>query len=468
MISRQESALAQGSVIVVDVGKTVAKISLWSRDGQCIDRRTRPNASLPNASLQGSPCPSLDLAALAAWLEEALGAFAGHPVEAIVPVTHGAAIAGIRGDVLAFATPDYEWEMPAEMLADYRAQRDPFAVTGSPALPMGLNLGAQLHWLEAQGALDGATLMPLPQYWAWWLSGTAVSEATSLGCHSDLWAPATGQFSPMAQRRGWAGRFAPVARAGDVIGTLRPGLAERTGLSPRVRVHAGLHDSNAALLAARNFPAIGGHEATVLSTGTWFIAMRSPASPVNLATLEEARDCLVNVDAFGQPVPSARFMGGREVELLGDRIDHGGTHGLADALLAGAMVLPSQVPGCGPFPQSIGRWINRPADAEARAAAIALYAALMADASLSLIGARERLLVEGRFAGSEIFVRALAELRPQTQVLTANAEADVSFGALTLALPGLAPQGTLEPVEPLGRDLAGLRGEWLETIEDFA
>ena len=33
-------------------------------------------------------------------------------------------------------------------------------------------------------------------------------------------------------------------------------------------------------------------------------------------TLDPARDTLVNVNAFGQAVPSARFMGGREHDLL--------------------------------------------------------------------------------------------------------------------------------------------------------
>ena len=120
----------------------------------------------------------------------------------------------------------------------------------------------------------------------------------------------------MAKRLGWAGRFAPVVPASETIGVLRPELAARTGLSANARVLAGLHDSNAALLAARGFAEIAQNEATVLSTGTWFIAMRLPAETVALAKLPEARDCLVNVDAYGGPVPSARFMGGREIEAL--------------------------------------------------------------------------------------------------------------------------------------------------------
>jgi sugar (pentulose or hexulose) kinase len=455
--------LPEGAFIVIDLGKTHSKVSLWNRDGRCLDKHSRANQPQPVG-----PYVPLDLDATADWVIQTLGRFAGHPVEAIVPVAHGAAAVGIRNDVLGFAPLDYEWEIPPAVLSAYRAIRDPFAQTGSPALPAGLNFGAQLHYLESVGSLEGMTLLPYAQYWAWLLTGEAVSEVTSLGCHSDLWFPAAGDFSPLARSRGWAKRFAPLVRAGDTVGTIKPELAEFTGLSPTVRVLAGLHDSNAALLAARGFPEIADNEATVLSTGTWFIAMRVPQEPVDLAILPEARDCLVNVDVAGRPVPSARFMGGREIELMGERIDLPGTDGLAEVLIDHAMVLPAQVPGCGPFPQSFGRWINEPVDPAARRAAASLYAALMADTALDLIGAKDRLLIEGRFAASELFTRALATLRPETQVYTASAEADVSFGALRLAVPELAPPGALAPVASLDRDLNAYRAEWHDDIAAFA
>ncbi|MDE2437014.1 MAG: carbohydrate kinase [Sphingomonadales bacterium] len=462
--------MPEGATIVIDIGKTLSKVSLWSKDGRCLDKVTRPNEAQA-----ARPYVPLDTAATVDWVIEALARYADHPVETIVPVAHGAAVAGIRRGVLAFVSPDYEWEMPAEQLAAYRAGRDPFAVTGSPALPAGLNLGAQLHFLEGEGGFEGVTLMPYAQYWAWLLTGVATSEVTSLGCHSDLWAPGEGDFSPMAKARGWAQKFAPLVRAGDVVGTLLPELARQTGLSPTVRVLAGLHDSNAALLAARGFPEIARNEATVLSTGTWFIAMRLPAAPVDLAALPEARDCLVNVDAYSQPVPSARFMGGREIESVIE-IDTRRVDIKPDqpALLAavpqviadGVMMLPTLAPGNGPFPNRIGGWVNQPAGWFARRSAMCLYAALLADCSLDLIGSGERLLVEGRFAEAEVFVRALAALRPETAVYTANAHNDVSFGALRLIDPGLRPQGELVRVAPLEQDLTAYKARWAALVEN--
>lgn len=473
-ILAQESVLNEGFAIVVDIGKTMSKVTLWSRGGRMLDRQVRPNAVVEVEGIR-----RLDAAGIREWLVGALAAHRGQPVEWVIPVGHGAGVAALVGDALAFPPLDYEQPIPEAILADYRRERDPFAVTGSPALPDGLNLGAQVHWLERlyPEAMRDATLLPWAQYWAWFLSGRAVSEVTSLGCHSDLWAPGEARFSPLAQRRGWADRFAPVVAAGEPIGTLRPEFAAQTGLPASARVLAGLHDSNAALLAARGFAEIAGNEATVLSTGTWFIALRTPgrlpAEPVALGGLPEARDCLVNVDAYGRPVPSARFMGGREIETLIEfdtrRIDIKPDQpallaAVPQVLASGAMMLPTLAPGCGPFPQGHARWIGEPEDDFARRAATSLYAALVVDAALDLIGSRERLLVEGRFAEAEVLVRALAALRPETAVYTANAHNDVSFGALRLVDPALRPQGELRRVEPLPGDLAAYRARWLTAM----
>lgn len=463
-----------GSYVVVDIGKTLGKITLWSRSGEMLMREVRQNAAI---TVDGAR--RLDIAATGEWVVETLRGMAGHPIEAIVPVAHGAGVVALGPDRPAFPPLDYEQAIPVDIMAAYRAERDAFAQTGSPALPDGLNIGAQLFWLERlhPQAMRDAVLLPWAQYWAWFLSGAAVSEVTSLGCHSDLWSPAEATFSPMARRLGWAQRFAPLARAGDAVGALRPDLAARTGLSPQVRVLAGLHDSNAALLAARGFAEIAGNEATILSTGTWFVAMRLTDDPPPLAALPGDRDCLINVDVGGRPVPSARFMGGREIETAIEldtrRVD---IRPDQPALLAcvpqvvamGAMLLPTLAPGFGPYPAGQGQWIARPEDWFARRAAVCLYAALVADAALDLIGSRDRLLVEGRFAEAEVFVRALAALRPGTQVFTANAHNDVSFGALRLIDPTLCPQGTLALVAPLEADLSSYRAAWRAALETGA
>ena len=421
----------------------MSKVSLWSRDGEMLDRQVRTNAVAEIDGLR-----RLDAASIGAWLIEVLRRHAGHPIEHIIPVGHGAGVAALVDDELAFAPLDYEQPAPDDVMAAYRAQRDPFAMSGSPPLPAGLNLGSQLFWLEQlyPEQMREAVLVPWAQYWSWFLSGRAVSEVTSLGCHSDLWSPDQGRFSPLAERMGWSQRFAPVMGAGDVAGPLRQELAALTGLSPHVRVLAGIHDSNAALLAARGFTEL-----------------------FSTSLLPEGRDCLVNIDAYGWRIPSSRFMGGREIETV-IKLDTRQVDIKPDqpALLAAvpqvlasrAMLLPTLAPGCGPFPHSEGRWVGRPENWYERRAAACLYAALVADTALDLIGSKERLLIEGRFAEAEVFVRALASLRPDTAVYVANSHNDVSFGALRLLDSSLTPRGELSLVEPLDADLKTYRSAW--------
>jgi sugar (pentulose or hexulose) kinase len=468
--------MASGWTVVLDVGKTLAKATLWNEARECVAQRARPNERAI-----GGGITTLDATGIEHWLNRILKEFAVlGPVGAIIPIAHGAAAALLHEGQLVCAPLDYEWPGVAVDRARYDAQRDPFVVTGSPALPAGLNLGMQLHWLETlpAGEFRTAQILPWAQYWAWLLSGVAASEVTSLGCHTDLWHPYDRAPSALAIQRGWADRLAPLKPAATALGLLTPAWVKRTGLSAKVEIHCGLHDSNAALLAARDHPDIHGRDTTVLSTGTWFVAMRAPlaSDPSLKPALPEARDCLVNVDVTGAPVPSARFMGGREIEiLLGpqppavERPGLGGSLGaLMPALDSAELILPGLVPGVGPFPKA-----SRPAVSlrthDERATALAhLYTALLTDVSLDLIGSRDVLLVDGRFAQSPIFVRALAALRPDTTVLISHDTHGVARGALQLIDGPDAEAPALERVVPLPVDLSAYRARWRAAAESFA
>ena len=473
---KQSGAATEGSVIkgrsiVVDIGKTHSKVSLWSDAGEMISRKQRANDPQPASPRR---FPTLDVHGIDAWLIESMRDFAADGrVARIVPVGHGAAAALIRGGSLYVEPMDYEVEVSAAERAEYEAHRDPFAMTGSPALPRGLNLGIQLHLLEkVLGPLpDDVLIVTWPQYWAWRFSGVASSEVTSFGCHSDLWSPAEHSFSRLAVARGWASLAAPVTRASESLGPITPEFADVTGLDGDCQVLCGLHDSNAALLAARGYAEIADNDATVLSTGTWFVAMRTVAADVevDIEKLEESRDCLVNVDADARPTPSARFMGGREAELAGGAelfplTDNCKPHeliaGLQSLVERGVRAVPSFVRGVGPYPDATGFWRNKPGGPVSLRAATGLYLALLADAALDLIGSRERLLVEGRFAEDVVFVRALATLRPDQRIFATNAQNDVAYGALRLVDRDLAPPSDLLEVEPLNVLLHDYAADW--------
>jgi sugar (pentulose or hexulose) kinase len=465
--------MTKRAIVVLDVGKTLSKASLWAPDGTLLAKRTRANQRVSAPAYL-----ALDALGIETWLADTLTEFAtladvGH----IVPVSHGAAAALVRGDELLLPPMDYEHPIPAPIQLAYSRLRDDFDQTGSPSLPDGLNLGAQLYWLQTlhpAAFSPGTRIMPWAQYWSWLLCGVAASEVTSLGCHTDLWRPTAHAFSQLSDDQGWTKLMAPMARAGQALGEISPAWHRRTRLARDTLIHCGIHDSNAALVAARGFPEIAHREATVLSTGTWFVSMRTPEPAADFAPLPSGRDCLLNVDADDHVVPSARFMGGREIELLTGidtrRIDvKPDQPALLEALPSvarrKAMVLPTLAPGTGPYPTNRGQWLSMPDDEFQRRAGVCLYAALVADTCLDMIGTRRCVVVEGRFAESEAFVRSLAALRPDLQVFCANAQSDVSYGALRLLIPDLRPAGTLNPVRGCECELEDYRNAWLREAQ---
>lgn len=485
-----EPTMHNRAVVVLDTGKTVAKLSLWDANGRALERHSRANERI-----DAGDYTALDAQGIADWMARTLREFAAlADVGAIIPVSHGAAAAVVGDGGLRCPPLDYEQAIPAAIRADYLRQRDAFAATGSPALPDGLNLGLQLFWLQHlhPRLLEGdALIMPWAQYWSWLLCGVAASEITSLGCHTDLWQPLARAPSRLAVAQGWAQKLAPLRRAGEMLGPLAPQWVARTGLPADVRVYCGLHDSNAALYAARGFPEIAQREATVVSTGTWFVAMRSlpveaaqdiaqgiaPDIASEIAALNERRDCLLNIDVHGRAVPSARFMGGREIEILTGvdtrqvdiAPDQSRLLAAVDAVLeSGAMLLPTFAPGVGPFPDAQGRWIDPPTDEAQLRAAVCLYIACVLDEVLQLLGTRERVLIEGRFARADVLVRALATLRPELEIYIARYHSDVSYGALRLLHPHVVPPEGLLRVAPLDVNLEHFRhysNQWQRAVQ---
>ncbi|HET9069159.1 MAG TPA: FGGY-family carbohydrate kinase [Amaricoccus sp.] len=430
----QETASGRpATILVLDIGKTNAKAALVEAATLAeIDVLGRPNRPLP-----GPPYPHADAEGLWGFVVEAARTMqARHGVGAIAVTAHGATAALVdAGGGLALPILDYEFAGPDELGADYDAARPSFAETGSPRLPAGLTLGAQLHWqfrrFPAEAARTAAILM-YPQYWTFRLSGVRASERTSLGCHTDLWNPRAGRFSSLVERMGWSGLMPPIHRAADILGPVAAEVAAATGLDRETPVHCGIHDSNASLLPhllARRPPF------AVVSTGTWVVSM---AIGGRQAALDPARDTLVNVNAFGDPVPSARFMGGREwSRLMQDRDPRTGAADVEAVLARGAMLFPAVEPGSGPFPGRAHRWsVPEAGLAEGeRAVVVAWYLALMTGVCLDLIGAEGPVVVEGPLAANAAFAEMLGAIVPGGLAPAAPTTTGTSAGAALLALP---------------------------------
>jgi sugar (pentulose or hexulose) kinase len=421
-------------IAVIDVGKTNAKLALVDANLREIAVVTRPNQVL-----QGPPWPHIDLEGHWQFFLHHLAEFhARWGVDAISVTTHGAAAVLLDAQgALAAPMLDYEHGGPDDLADDYDAIRPDFAQTGSPRLPRGLNLGAQLHWMFAQDADLGARtahLLTYPQYWGWRLTGQMACDLCSLGCHTDLWLPGEGQFSPLVDRLGLTGKIAPPRKPQEVLlGQLRPALALQTGLRPDTRVSVGIHDSNASL-----YPYLARQGAfSVVSTGTWVVAMAIGGADV---APDPGRDVLINVAASGQAVPSARFMGGREYEMIRQGRDVTPDKTAAAAVLAGGiMLLPAVQQGSGPFPDARMRWTPAPQTEAQEMLALSWYLALMTRSCLDLTGAKGPVIVEGPFARNRDYLAMLAAVSPDGVAIAPSATG-TSAGAAMLALPaGRAP-----------------------------
>jgi sugar (pentulose or hexulose) kinase len=414
------------AIAVIDIGKTNAKVALvdLARLAETDVRKA------PNDVVYDGLYPHYDVERIWSFILDSLRELGrGTPIEAISITTHGATAALVdeAGD-LAMPILDYEYAGTESTAAEYDAVRPPFDETGSPRLPVGLNLGAQLYWQQqsfpAQWAEVSSILM-YPQYWGMRLTGNRIGEATSLGCHTDLWSPHRRALSPMVLRLGWSPLFPPIAKASNRLGTLLPEVAERTGLPASTPVLVGIHDSNASLLPhllSRQAPL------SVLSTGTWVIALAVGAKPL---PLDPARDTLINVNAQGQPTPSARFMGGRENALLGEGLVDATEEDIDAVFKEGVMYLPSAQQGSGPFPDAVGRWTAGATRGERRAA-LSFYLAMMAATCLDLIGADGPTIIEGPFAANAEFAKMLRAATGRDVIIEA-AGTGTSIGAALLA-----------------------------------
>jgi sugar (pentulose or hexulose) kinase len=466
-VSEGPGAAGAPLVLVVDVGKTRSKLVVLDRGGAVLAQADRANPLV-----DGGDYAALDSAGIARWIEASLadlGALRARLAHAVVSA-HGAAFAAIDGDALALPIPDYEFTGFDERSPDWATQVGDFDDTLSPDLPRGLNGATQLDWLERHRGSDFArgVLVPYAQYWAWWLSGVAASEVSALGCHTHLWSPLRGDWSLLAQRRGWQRRFAPLRRAWEVLGPVRPALAQRLGLPAELRVHTGVHDSNACLARyLRSHPRM-----TLVTTGTWIVVMAPGAPP---RKLDATQDLLGNVSVRNERVPTGRFMGGRELQHLCVGADPAlaNVATLAALIARGVMALPGFETQGGPFRTRTGCVVDaegalvelatlEPAE---RATLATTYAAQVTVWLIERLGGTAPVIVEGPFAHNPMYTRVLAALLPREPVhVSSDGLEGTARGAWMLSHwtePGIdEPMTTV--VAPVAIDgLAALHARWL-------
>ncbi|WGV15883.1 FGGY family carbohydrate kinase [Fuscovulum ytuae] len=461
-----------GSIAVLDVGKSNVKLSACDAAGHVVETLTTPNRVLP-----GPPWRHHDLRSLNEWVLAGLADLGRrHPLAHFVASGHGSGgvLVGddpdAGGDGVVLPMVDYEQPLPDGLAKAYAPLAGDFFDRGSAVMMAATHTARQMFWAERDRPADFARArwcLGIPQYWAWRLTGMAVSEATILGAQSHLWNVARGDWSPIVAGRGWGRLMPPFAKASDDLGPVRAAL-EAKGV-PQLRVHAGVHDSSANF---HRYRAAGMAGICVISTGTWIVAL---ADGVALSRLDEARGMTLNADVAGAPVGGALTMGGREYSAVaGDqpedaRVDRAV---LVRLIARGTMALPSFGTNDGQFPGTagLGRIVGPPpASAAERHALAVLYVALLTVECGNRLDATREWVLDGSFLRDPAFAALVAALRPG-RVTRVNAEGyGIAAGAAALFQPDRAmPAPDLADPLPLpGLDgLTDYAARWRALAED--
>jgi len=431
--------------LVLDVGKTNVVLLLMDKAGAILD-----TARLRNQTLDAPPYLHVDTDNIWRFLLDAAADFAStRTIDAIVPTTHGCTAALVNSNGLVVPVLDYEAEVPEETAEAFQEVVPAFSETLSPNLPAGLNLGRHLFWLQrdfpdAFGQADW--ILTYPQYWAWRLCGVPASEVTSIGCHAHLWKPLERRLSSLVNRQGWTRLFPPLQPAYAALGSVRPEIAARTGLPPDCTVYSGIHDTNSAYSLY-----LKGHRApfNLVSTGTWII-MINARLPVD--RLNEERDTLAMVNLMGDPLPVARYMGGREFEVLSRDIDEEhrafSDADLRKVIAQRSMLLPSYAPG-GPFMNRLGSALGpEPKTGGELLARATLYCALVTATGTRLLEMGGDLMIDGGFVNNELYCQLLASLSGCDRCFVNHATEGTAVGAGML--PAWKAENIQSPLQ-LGR-----------------
>ncbi len=306
-----------GIIAVFDIGKTNKKFFLLNEQYQIVQER---NIQITEISDEDG-FPSDNVRELTDWVHAIMNEIKTgselNQVKAINISAYGASFVNI-GENGELITPLYNYlkPYPHDLLASfydsYGGENKFSLLTASPVLG-NLNSGLLLYYLQKQKNTLFEQIkysLHLPQYISYLISGKAISEITSIGCHTGLWDFTKGTYHDWVFAEDMIEKLAPISKADQV--------SELNWEGRSVKVGIGLHDSSSALIP---YLRIFSKPFVLISTGTWCISM-NPFNKLPLTEEELEQDCLCYLTYEGQPVKSSRLFAGNEhaeqVKRLGD------------------------------------------------------------------------------------------------------------------------------------------------------
>jgi L-fuculokinase len=304
-------------IAIFDVGKTNKKLFLIDENYEIVYERAA--RFVETVDEDGDPCENLE--SLISSVSDSLNQvqkLKEYEIKAINFSTYGASFVYLdeNGKPL---TPLYNYlktypkELSEAFYAKYGGEEKLALETASPILGS-LNSGLQFYRLKHERPQVFSQVkyaLHLPQYLSYLITGKAMADITSIGCHTHLWDFTKNQYHQWAIEEGLVKKFGEFIPSDSCV--------EATYEGQQYKVGVGLHDSSAALIPyLANFSS----PFVLLSTGTWCISL-NPFNQEPLTAEELKQDCLCYMHFKGKVVKASRIFAGYEHEQQLKRIaDH--------------------------------------------------------------------------------------------------------------------------------------------------
>lgn len=304
-------------IAIFDVGKTNKKLFLIDEDYQIVYERAA--RFVETVDEDGDSCENLE--SLISSVYDSLNQaqqLTAYDIKAVNFSSYGASFVYLDENGKALTAlynylKAYPEELSRAFYAKYGGEEQLSLETASPILGS-LNSGLQFYRLKKERPEIYARVkyaLHLPQYLSYLITGRALADITSIGCHTHLWDFSKNQYHEWAIAEGLVDKFGELAPADSSVAVTYKNRLYQVGV--------GLHDSSAALIPyLANFTA----PFILLSTGTWCISL-NPFNQEPLTGEELKQDCLCYMHYKGKAIKAARVFAGYEHEQQLKRIgDH--------------------------------------------------------------------------------------------------------------------------------------------------
>ena len=406
--------------IVLDIGKTNVKLTFVDS----INNKTIKFFKTKQKNIYRHGIKILNSNSIFEWaLKKITYIGRKHNLDKFVCTAHGTSIALISyDDKELLACTDYEYKFD-KLINSYKKIAPKFNESFSPFLENGLNIGQQIYYLykrKQKLIKETKYILNYPQYIVWKLTSGFSSEISYVGCHTHLWDFKRNKLSSFVKKIKLEKKFPQIRKAWDTIGRKQIGKSN-------LKIINGIHDSNASYLYFKNSDI---KNFTLVSTGTWYIIFNQKTP---LKNLNPSLDMLANIDVFGKPVPTMRFMGGREYDhLMGVFKISNKTRAIKNFSFHDYLIYPSYASGGGFSINKINISFYERLNKGQIYYLICLYISFVINFCLNQMKSSNTIILDGPITKNITIMKILSSLRKKQIVLKNKREIGTTLGATNL------------------------------------